>query len=191
MALVGDDEIVIFDRLARIVADLLLGLVLQGALRFPEGGFFIGRIELGLAGEHRVETLNSGDVHLPDIVEYIGLQMLDVVKLGEFPPVIGGDKLVKLLEGLATQVVTVDQEEHPFCFGVLDQTVDEIDGGEGLAAAGGHLDQGAGTIESERSFQVVDGLHLGGPQIGRKQRVTLREGAQTATQRAGLGEPTG
>ena len=83
-------------------------------------------------------------MHLADVVQQVGLQVLHVVQLGELAPIVRGDELVELLEGLPAQVVAVHQEEHAPRFGVLDQPVDKVDRGEGLAAAGGHLDQGAG-----------------------------------------------
>ena len=151
VALVGDDEIVVLHRDARVVAHFLLGLSCQGAFRFPQRGFLVGRVKLRFAAQHGVQALDGGDVHLADIVQDVGLQVLDVVQLGELAPVVGGDELVELLEGLAAQVVAVHQEEHPPGFGVLDQAVDEVDRGEGLAAAGRHLDQGARAGRRRRS----------------------------------------
>ena len=55
--------------------------------------------------------------------------------------------------------------------GELDQPVDEADGGEGLAAACGHLDQGAGLVAGERPLQATDGDDLGGPEL---EAVALR-----------------
>ena len=70
-------------------------------------------------------------------------QVLDVVQLGELAAVVGRDVLLELLERLPAQVGAVDQEEDALRLAELDQPVDGGDGGEGLAAAGRHLDQGA------------------------------------------------
>ncbi len=69
--------------------------------------------------------------------------MLDDVLLGELAVVVGRDVLLELLERLVAEVAAVDQEQHAPRAGELDEAVDEVDGGEGLAAAGGHLDEGA------------------------------------------------
>ena len=55
----------------------------------------------------------------------------------------GRDVLLEFLQRLVAEVAAVDEEEHAARAGELDEAVDEVDGGEGLAAAGGHLDQGA------------------------------------------------
>ena len=54
-------------------------------------------------------------MHLADVVQQVGLQVLDVVQLGELAPVVGGDELVKLLESLVAQVVAIHQEQDAFC----------------------------------------------------------------------------
>ena len=82
-------------------------------------------------------------------VEHVGLQVLHVVQLGELAAVVGGDVLVELVERLLAQVVAVHQEQHALRPGELDQAVDEGDRGEGLAAAGRHLDQRAGPVLGE------------------------------------------
>jgi hypothetical protein len=43
---------------------------------------------------------------------------------------------------------------------VLDQPVDEVDRGKGLAAAGCHLDHGAQLIDGEGMLQVGNGFDL-------------------------------
>ena len=78
------------------------------------------------------------------------VSLLDVVQLGELAAVVGGDVLLELLEGLPAQVVAVHQEEHPLRPAELDQPVDDADRHEGLAAAGGHLDQRTGPIRGQR-----------------------------------------
>ncbi len=74
--------------------------------------------------------------------------------------------MLEFLEGLVGEVAAIDQEQDAPRPGELDQAVDEGDGGEGLARAGGHLDQGARAVFLEGFFQVVDGRDLGGPEAG-------------------------
>ena len=64
------------------------------------------------AFEHGVEALDGGDADLGNWVDAAGLQMLDVVKLGEDAAVVRGAEGLELLEGLAAKVAAVDQEEH-------------------------------------------------------------------------------
>jgi hypothetical protein len=99
-------------------------------------------------------------------VELVALQVLDDVFLAELVVVVGRDVLVELFLGLAAQVAPVHQKQHAPGAGELDQPVDEADGGEGLAAAGGHLDQGARLVGLQAVLQVADGDDLRGPQAG-------------------------
>src|SRR2546425_375955 len=46
------------------------------------------------------------------------------------------------------------------------EAVNDVDGGVGLAAAGGHLDEGAAFVGGEGFFEVADGFDLRGPKIG-------------------------
>src|SRR5205823_9745425 len=59
----------------------------------------------------------------------------------------------------------VDEEEDASRAGELDEAVNEVDGGVGLAAAGGHLDDGAAFVGGEGALEVADGFDLRGPQI--------------------------
>ena len=91
--------------------------------------------------------------------------MLDDVLLAEFEVIDRGDVLVELLLGLSSQVAAVHQEQHAPRAAELDQPVDEADGGEGLAAAGRHLDQRTRLVLGEARFQVADGGDLRGPEL--------------------------
>jgi hypothetical protein len=62
---------------------------------------------------------------------------------------------------------------------VLDQAVDEIHRREGLAGAGGHLDQGARAVVRQRLFEAGDGALLDGSEVASGQR---RDGAQGAAE---------
>ncbi len=125
--------------------------------------------------------------------------MLDVVELGELAAVVGGDVLLELFERLAPQVGAVHQEEHAPGAAELDEPVDAADGGVGLAAAGGHLDQRAGMVGGQRLLEVGDGLDLAVAQAnGVQGRQAAQAGAQghVAVGRVGsaggdLGEPLG
>src|SRR5205823_10010340 len=90
--------------------------------------------------QHGVKALDGGDADAADAVELRGLQVLDVVKLGEFAAVVGRDELLEFFQGLVAEVAAVDEEEDAARAGELDEAVNEVDGGVGLAAAGGHLD---------------------------------------------------
>ena len=80
--------------------------------------------------------------------------------------VVGRDELLEFFQGLIAEVAAVDEEEDAARAGELDQAVNEVDGGVGLAAAGGHLDQGAAFVDGEGFFEIADGFDLRGPQIG-------------------------
>ena len=189
MALVRDDEIVVFNRQARVVAHFFFGLLPEGAVRFPQRGLFLGRVEFRLAAQHRIQALDRGDMDLADVVQQVGLQVLHVVQLAELAPVIRGDELVELFESLPSQVIAVHQEQHPPGFGEFDQPVDEIDRREGLAAAGRHLDQGPRPVLGEGALQILDGLHLGGPQVVGDQGMRFRHRAQACPQGIRLAQP--
>ena len=78
---------------------------------------------------------------------------------------------------------------------MLEQPVHERDGGEGLARAGGHLDQRPGTRLGERRLEPGDGVHLAraqarGVQRGQsRERLTQRGSAEPLAQ--GLGPVEG
>src|SRR2546422_10257112 len=91
--------------------------------------------------------------------------MLDVVKFGELAAVIGRDELLEFFQGLVAEVAAVDEEEDATRAGELDEAVNEVDGGVGLAAAGGHLNEGAAFVGCEGFFEGVDGFDLRGPEI--------------------------
>src|SRR6266699_4931192 len=100
----------------------------------------------------------GGDADAADAVELRGLQMLDVVKLGELAAVVGCDELLEFFEGLVAEVAAVDEKEDAARAGELDEAVNEVDGGVGLAAAGSHLDEGAVFVGREGFLQIADGF---------------------------------
>ncbi len=117
--------------------------------------FFEGGIEFLLALQHGVEALNGGDADSADVVELVRLHVLDVVQLGERTVLLGRDERLELLERLPAEIAAIHQEQHPLGAGVLDEPVDEIAGGVGLAAAAGHLDERPRALLGERYFQVA------------------------------------
>ena len=74
--------------------------------------------------------------------------------------VVGGAVALELLLGLLAEVGAVDEEEHAAGAAELDQAIDGGDRGAGLAAAGRHLDQGAGAVAPEGLLEVGDGVEL-------------------------------
>src|SRR5206468_2761661 len=72
---------------------------------------------------------------------------------------------------LVAEVTAVDEEEHAARAGELDEAVNEVDGRVGLAAAGGHLDEGAAFVGGEGTLEVADGFDLRGPEIGRRHLI--------------------
>src|SRR5204863_5945907 len=102
--------------------------------------------------QHGVKALDGGDADAADAVELRALQVLDVVKLGELAAVVGGDELLEFFQGLVAEVAAVDEEEDATRASELDEAVNEVDGGVGLAAARSHLDEGAAFIGGEGFF---------------------------------------
>ncbi len=70
--------------------------------------------------------------------------------------------------------------------GVLEQSPAEGAGSEGLAGAGGHLDQRAGLILGKRGLQAGDGVDLAVAQAGSVQR---RQVLEPAAQGVGFLQP--
>src|SRR5437588_13052735 len=105
--------------------------------------------------QHGVKALDGGYADAVDAVELGGLQVLDVVKLGELAAVVGRDELLvprRRDRGLVAEVAAIDEEEDAARAGKLDEAVNEVDSGVGLAAAGGLLDEGAAFVGGEGFF---------------------------------------
>ncbi len=132
-----------------------------------------------LPSEDRVEPLDRADDDPGDGIDLVGLEVLDVVELGEFPAVVRRRVLLELLERLPAQVGAVHEEEHPPGAAVLDQAIGRGDGGKRLAAPGGHLDEGAGAVLLERALEALDRPALDVPEARRQQlRQVLKPGAE-------------
>src|SRR5207247_6602408 len=122
-------------------------------------------VDLGVdlfAAQHGVQALDGGDADAANAVELRGLQVLNVVKLGELAAVVGRDELLEFFQGLVAEVAAIDEEEDVARPGEFDYAVNEVDGGVRLAAAGGHLDEGAAFVGGEGFFGVADGFGVGG-----------------------------
>jgi hypothetical protein len=125
-------------------------------------------VDLGVdlfAAQHGVKALDGGDADAADAVELRALQVLDVVKLGELAAVVGRDELLEFFQGLVAEVAAVDEEEDAARAGELDEAVNEVDGGVGLAAAGRHLDESAAFVGGEGFLEIADCFDLRRPQI--------------------------
>jgi len=103
-------------------------------------------------------------------IDAVRLQVLDVVQLREEATVVGCAESLEFLQSLAAEVGAVDQEEDSLCAGELDQTVEEIAGGIGLASSSGHLDERTTAALAERVFEVVNRCDLRRTEAGLDQR---------------------
>src|SRR6516225_8288581 len=108
--------------------------------------------------------------------------MLDVVKLGELAAVVGRDELLEFFQRLVAEIAAVHQEEDAARTSELDEAVNEIDGGVGLAAAGGHLDKGAALVGSEGFFQVTNCFDLSGPQVRGRHLIRSQKTSETSVE---------
>ena len=117
---------------------------------------FGGFVELG-ALEDGIEALDGGDADVGALVDEARFEPLHRVQLGEFAVIVDGDVGHHFLLGLLAEVLGVDQEEHTFGVGVLEQAVDAGDGGVGLAGADRVGEQGAAVGEDacDRGALVV------------------------------------
>ena len=172
MAFVGDDDVEGFNRNGRIVVDGLR--LFEEPFEAGDGGFFVLVRQLPPL-EHGIHALDGADADARGGIECIACQPLDDELFGELEVVVRRDVLLEFLERLVAKVAAVYQKEHAACACELDEPVDEVDGGEGLAAACGHLDQGARTILSQRLFEIVNRSDLRGPEAGGAQGWHLPE----------------
>src|SRR5207302_864711 len=118
---IGDDEVEGLDRDVRVVNDWRR-LFPKRLAELVAGAF----VDLGVdlfAAQHRVKTLDGGDADAADAVELRGLQVLEVVKLGELAAVVGRDELLEFFQGLVAEVAAVDEEEDAARTSELDEAV--------------------------------------------------------------------
>lgn len=184
VAFVGDDEVEGLDGDVRVVAERQRLAVLARPLL--EAGAFLVLLGQLPAAQQGVQTLDGGDDHLGVRVDARTVQVLDDVGVGE---AVGGARRVEVLEfleRLVAEVVAVHQKQDALGARLADQPVGERAGGEGLAGAGGELDQRLGPVLGQRGFEVGDGVDLAVAQAARVQR---RQVAQPGAQGFGLAQP--
>ena len=184
VAFVGDDEIEGLDGDVRVVGERQRLAVL--ALPLLEAGAFLVLLGQFLAAQQGIEALDGGDDHLGVRVDARAVQVLDDVGVGE---AVGGARRVevlKLLQRLVAEVVAVHQEQNAFGARLANQPPGERAGGEGLAGAGGELNQRPGPVLGQRSFKAGDGLDLA---VAQTARVERRHLPQPGAQGVGLAQP--
>jgi len=108
--------------------------------------------------------------------------VLDVVEVGEFAAGVGRDELVEFIPRLRAEAGAIDQEEDALCPGVFDEAVGRGAGGEGLAGAGGHLDERARFRLGEGLLEVCDAFHLAVTHAGGGEGMSERQLCQTRSQ---------
>src|ERR1019366_4030226 len=111
----------------------------------------------------------------------------------ELAPIAGTAELLELIERLAAESSAVHEEQNAPRARVGDQAVDQVAGGEGLSAAHGHVDEGAGVVAGEGLFKVRDDAVLVIPKsLARDGRHDAQPVAQATARRLEIGfEPTG
>ena len=162
VAFIDDDEVEGFHRYCRVVAHELF--LLDGLLEFVERQVFGGIVD-GLAGEDRIHALDGADADLRMRVDAGRRQPLHVVKLGELAGIVGRRIGHEFLMRLLAEVAGIDQKQDALGAAELEQAINRCDGGEGLACAGGHVDQGAGSVLGQGLFQSGDSADLAVTQI--------------------------
>ena len=159
---VGDHDVKQLDGKGRVVANGL-GVFEQALCAL--GAFFVGLGRQLFAFEQTVHALDGANDHAGAGVHLVALQVLHDELFAKLVAVVGAGVLVKLFFGLAAQVAPVHQKQHAPRTTKLDEAVDEADGGEGLAAARGHLNEGFGFVGSQTLFKVLHRLDLRRPQL--------------------------
>lgn len=175
VAFVDDHEVEGLDRDLRVVAHFQRILARRGSRRFIARVLVGLVVEGGVSRELGVQALDGGDGDLADGIDAAGPEHLDVVEAGELAAVVGGGELLEFVDGLATKVAAIDEEEDAPGTGVLDEAIGLGDRREGLAGTGGHLDEGARAVGGKRFLKAADGVDLALAERGRVQRGQLPE----------------
>ena len=175
VAFIGDDEVEFLDREIWIVFDR------ERLLKERVGRFDRKIVEVGrgffLALQHGVDALDRADDDAGRFVERVAAELLDDVFLGELVVVHGRDELLELGERLPAEIAAVHEEEDALRAAVFHEAIDEIDGGVGLARAGGHLNERAAATCGEGFLQIVDRFDLRGPELASSEAAEIRGGA--------------
>src|SRR6185437_8846594 len=91
--------------------------------------------------QHGVETLDGGDADLGDRIQLVRLHALDVVKLSERSILIRRYEFLEFSFRLLAKRSAVYKEQNAASACILDEPINEIAGGESLAATGCHLNE--------------------------------------------------
>ena len=86
--------------------------------------------------------------------------MLNIVKFGEFAPVIWGNELLKFFQRLVSKIPPVYQKKDTMGTGMFNQAINEIHRRESFSTPGGHLDQCTRPILGERFVKILDRFNL-------------------------------
>ena len=155
-----------------------------------EAGFFVEVFVQLFAAEHGVKALDGADGDAANAIELVRGEVLDVVELGELAAV-GGDELLELGHGLASEIGAIDEEEDVARAGMLDEPVGERAGGECLAGAGGHLDEGARLRFGEGLLEAADGFDAADADVFAVVRMLERHLGEAVAEGVGFFEPLG
>ena len=183
---VRNDEVEGLNRDGGVVGHVFRAAI--GGRNLVAGQFVEVRIEV-LAAQNRIEALDGADGDASDGVEGVGGEMLDVVNLGELASGVGGNELLELGHGLASEIGAIHEKENALRTGVLDDPVSETARGVGLASSGGHLDQRAQMGGGEGFLKIRDALELTAPEVPRRQRIGEGHDRKPLAQGVGPGEP--
>ena len=147
---------------AELVADEVIehgaGVAADGAVRLVGNHQIeVGRREQALVFVVEQQRLHGGD-------DDLGAAPVVAVFLVDDGLEVGGQQARKGLFGLVFEFEAIDQKQHPPGVAGAQVQLDDGGGGEGLAGAGGHLEQEAVPALADRPLQRMDGLELVGPQ---------------------------
>lgn len=111
---------------------------------------------------------------------------MDVVKLGELSAIVRRLELLEFFERLAAKVAAIYEKQNSAGVREFDEPVRRVDGGEGFAGTGRHLNQGTRMIASQRGFEVMDRGGLDLPELAVHER---RKGTQAPSELRVLIDP--
>ena len=147
---------------AEFVADEVVkhgaGVAADGAVRFVRDD----EIEVGWRKQFLVLVVEEQGLHGCD--DYFGALPVVPVFLVDHGLVVGRQHGREGLLGLVFQLQAIHQEQHAAHVARAQKQFDDSGGGEGLAGAGGHLEQEAVFAVADSSLQALDRLELIRPQ---------------------------
>lgn len=147
---------------AQLVADEIIE---HGARVAADGAMRLVRnhqIEIGGREQALVFVVEQQRLHGGD--DDLGAAPVVAAFLVDHGLEIGGERGRKGFFGLVLQLQSIDQKQHTAGVARAQEQLDDRGGGEGLAGAGGHLEQKAVLALADRPLQGVDGPQLIGPQ---------------------------